>query len=322
MKFSEFKRYKPKSAGNVFVLVCEDSFLIDESRAVWSRIFGGDWRFEKLQAREFQDIDWSRLSDEALTPSLFAQNRAILVAGADKLSTERAEELPALENIPRSTLKLVLLCDNAKSVKSWMKRFPVIEIEQVRPGEAARWLAERYGLGPDVARYLVETVGADLQLLQREMEKLLAYVGERRTIEVKDVDAVTLRIERFAPFDLDDAIFARDYNKAARVLGAMLEDGVEHLRILAQILRVWRQLFVAKGLLGRRGAKDVAAAVGAPYWKAPALAEACGKYEWKQLARGFRELLNADRAFKTSSPDPAAFFDVLLWKLVTPQSGH
>ena len=31
---------------------------------------------------------------------------------------------------------------------------------------------------------------------------------------------------------------------------------------------------------------------------------------------GFRELLNADRAFKTSSPNVEAYFDVMLWKLM------
>ena len=42
----------------------------------------------------------------------------------------------------------------------------------------------------------------------------------------------------------------------------------------------------------------------------------CRKFEWKQLAAGFRLLLNADRAFKTSTPNPEGYFDVMLWKLI------
>ena len=60
---------------NVFAFVCEDDFLVEESRPVWQRIFGGDWVFEKYPAKEFEEIPSDRLMDEALTPSLFTQNR-------------------------------------------------------------------------------------------------------------------------------------------------------------------------------------------------------------------------------------------------------
>ena len=45
-------------------------------------------------------------------------------------------------------------------------------------------------------------------------------------------------------------------------------------------------------------------------------AEVPKKFEWKQLAAGFRLLLSADRAFKTSTPNPEGYFDVMLWKLI------
>jgi hypothetical protein len=31
---------------------------------------------------------------------------------------------------------------------------------------------------------------------------------------------------------------------------------------------------------------------------------------------GFRSILAADRAFKSSSPNPEVYFDVMLWKLM------
>ena len=96
----------------------------------------------------------------------------------------------------------------------------------------------------------------------------------------------------------------------------MLDDGEEPLRILAKIVRVWRQLFIGKGVAVKKGANDAAAAAGVPNFKASLFAGSCKKYGWPQLARGFRELLFADRAFKTSSPNAEAYFDILLWKLV------
>jgi DNA polymerase III subunit delta len=129
------------------------------------------------------------------------------------------------------------------------------------------------------------------------------------------VDVLILRSEQFGPFELDDAVLARDYKKAVQVIGAMLDEGVEPLIVLSRIVRVWRQLFIGKSVV-KKGPKEAAAAAFVPAWKASDFAASCRKFEWKQLAGGFRLLLNADRAFKTSTPNPEGYFDVMLWKMI------
>jgi DNA polymerase III delta subunit len=314
MRFADFQRYQPRPEHNVFVFVCEDDLLLEESRDVWAKAFGGNWLFEKYAVKEFEEIPASRLMDDALTPSLFSQSRAVIVANSEKLTKGRVETLTELHGVPRSSLKVILATANPKTGDGWGRSFPVVEIDPVKPSDAARWLIDRYKLVPDVARYLVETLGSDLRQLNTEVEKLQTYAGAR-SVEARDVDVLILRSEQFGPFELDDAVQARDYRKAVQVLTAMLDDGGEPLVILARIVRVWRQLFVGKAIVGKKSAKDVAMAAGAPMWKANEFAANCRKHEWKRLAAGFRELLNADRAFKTSA-DPEVYFDVLLWKLI------
>ena len=315
MRFSEFKQYQPKQPSNVFAFICEDDFLVEESRPVWQRIFGGNWVFEKYPIKEFEEIPHGRLMDDALTPSLFTQNRILIVTNAEKMTKSRLEDLSALQGVPNASLRIVLAAGSRKSVDSWGKVFPVIEIEQLKPGDIARWLMDRYQLAPDIARYLVDNVGTDLYQLTNEIQKLQTYVGAR-AIETRDVDVLILRSERFGPFELDDAVLGKDYTKAVQVLGSMLDEGVDPLIVLSRIVRVWRQLFVGKSLAGKRSAKDVAAAALVPVWKAADFAASCRKFEWKQLAGGFRLLLNADRAFKTSTPNPEGYFDIMLWKML------
>ena len=316
MKFFEFQSFQPKALQNVFVFVCEDDFLIEESRVVWQRIFGGPWVFEKYAAKEFEEIPSSRLMDEALTPSLFTQSRALIVTNADKLTKGRVEDLSGLQNVPKSSLRVILVTSCRKSVDGWAKPFPVIEIDPLKPGDVARWLMDRYKLNAPIARYMVDNVGTDLYQLHNEVEKLRTYVGDARAFEPRDIDVLILRSEQFGPFELDDAVLARNYKKAVQVVGAMLDDGVEPLIVLSRVVRVWRQLFVGKALAGKRSAKDVAAAAMVPGWKAAEFAAACRRFEWKQLATGFRLLLSADRAFKSSTPNLEGYFDVMLWKLI------
>ncbi|MBI2149267.1 MAG: DNA polymerase III subunit delta [Acidobacteria bacterium] len=254
--------------------------------------------------------------DGALTPSLFSQNRALIVTNAEKLTKARVEDLAALQSVPSSSLKVVLATATRKSVDAWSKVFSVVEIDPLKPADAARWLVDRYKLAPGVARYMVDNAGTDLYQLHTELEKLQTYTGGARPIEAKDIDVLILRSEQFGPWDLDDAMLARNYKKAVEVTGAMLDEGVDPLIVLSRIARVWRQLFAGKSLVGKQSAKDAAMAAGIPAFKAADFAASCRRFEWKQLAAGFRLLLNADRAFKTSTPNPEGYFDVMLWKLI------
>jgi DNA polymerase-3 subunit delta len=209
-----------------------------------------------------------------------------------------------------------MVTSSRRSADAWAKNFQVIEIDALKPADVARWLMDRYKIAPDMARYLVDNVGTDLYQLHTEMEKLQTYVGPGRSIEARDVDVLILRSEQYGPFELDDAVLARDYKKAVQVIGSMLDEGVEPLMVLSRIVRVWRQLFIGKSLVGKKSSKDVAAAAMVPVWKAGDFTTSCKKFEWKQLAVGFRVLLNADRAFKSSAPNVEGYFDVMLWKML------
>ena len=316
MKFAEFVRYRPAGNPNVIVFVCEDDFLVEEARAVWSRIFGENWVFEKLHAKEFDEIEGSKLLDDAQTPSLFSQNRALIVWNADKISKKRTEELATLQDVANSSLKVILVVSEVKALQAWMKGFASVSIDPLKSVDVVKWLVDRYELAPDIARHVVDSAGTELYPLHNEMEKLRTYIGSDRAPTMQEVEASILRVDQFGAFELDDAIFARDYKKAVNVTGAMLNEGVEHLLILSKIVRVWRQLFIGKGVSAKRGTNEAAAAAGVPGFKASTFAASCRKYSWSELTRGFRELLSADRALKLSPPDAEAYFDVLLWKLV------
>ncbi len=315
MRFAEFRQHRLKPSDNVFAFVCEDDFLIDESRPVWQDKFAGSWLTEKMHVREFDEIQFSQLMDDALTPSLFSQSRVIVVGNAEKLRKDRIQELETLQGVEQSSLKIVLVLSGFKAAEGLFKSFPIIAIDPMKPADCAKWMMDRHGLSPEVARYLVENAGSDLYTLNNEIEKLQTFVGPGNPITPKAVDELILRSEQFGPFEIDDAIIARDYKKAVTVVGAMLDDGADPLIVLSRIVRVWRQLFIGKGIAARQGPREVAAIAGVPSFKAGDFAAGCRKYEWKQIAAGFQQLLNMDRMLKSSSPDVEASFDVMLWKL-------
>ncbi len=316
MKFSQFRKHTPSDPSHVYVFVCEDDFLVEESKTTWARIFGGTWDFEKLTVKEFEAIDSAELMESALSPPLFGPSRAILVTNAGKITTKKLDGVGRIGELDRSCLKIVLVVKSRRSTIRGKPAIPVIEIDPLRPGDTVRWLRDRYGVSADVARYLVDNVGTELRILHAEMEKLTIYLRGVRPPEIMDVDQLILRSEQFGPFELDDAFLGGDYSRAVRVVGAMVDEGVVPVLILSRIVRVWRQIFVGKVLEGRVLPGDIAKAASVPTWKAATFVEACKRFEWDRIVEGFAVIIRADRAFKTSSPNPEFYFDAMLWKLM------
>lgn len=320
MKFSEFARADHALGGHAFVFVCGDDLLVGESLPVWGRLFasdaGGEWGFERLSVREFEALEPAALMEVALSPPLFGPSRALVVSPADKVTRKTmgvAEEIAAL---PASSLKIVFVASSRRALPRGGAKLPVIEIDPLRSGDAVRWLRQRFGLEPEVAQYLVETIGMDLNALARETEKLMTYVRQERAVSVSDVDLLTLGTDQFSPFDLDDAVLDQDYPKAVRVAAAMMEEGVEPLVLLSRVARTWRQLFGGKTAARKGDPREVAAAVGIPQWKAARFRASCERVAWSRLLEGFPELVAADRRFKTTGANPELVLALLLWKLV------
>jgi DNA polymerase III delta subunit len=318
VKFAQFRKHK-LPPGSVYLFVCADDYLVDESQAVWRDHFAGDWDFEKMTLREFDDLNASDLADEARSPRLFGGSRAIMVKVADaaRFTKKRIADVEPLASLTRSSVKVVFVFDQRPG--RGRLPFPSVEIDALRTIDTIHWLESRFEIPPDVARYMVEHMGSELLPLKQEAEKLRTYAGGTRPIEIADVDQLIFRSERYGPFALDDAFMNANYTESIRIIGSMLEDGVHALLVLSKLTRVWRQLFVAR-TLGRASDSDVARLAGVPTGIAGKILRASRRFEWDDLVGGFRLLVEADHAFKSSSTNPELYLDILLWKLL-PVSG-
>jgi hypothetical protein len=82
-----------------------------------------------------------------------------------------------------------------------------------------------------------------------------------------------------------------------------------------RIARTWRQVFGGKAAARGGDPREVAAAVGIPQWKAASFRSSCERIAWPRLLGGFRELVAADRRFKTTGANRDLALALLLWKL-------
>lgn len=93
---------------------------------------------------------------------------------------------------------------------------------------------------------LFEIVGFDLQILENEIEKLAVYAGDRKVIDVNDVNEISGWIKSFEDWAINDALAAAGYEGCVVVLDKLFKNGFKAEQILSRIVNFLRDILMAK----------------------------------------------------------------------------
>jgi DNA polymerase-3 subunit delta len=160
------------------------------------------------------------------------------------------------EDVDRSRKLYKALQKHATLVECWglksgardPRRIGKWDLERIARDAAA--LATRsakdagYALDPAAARVLAARAGADITTLRGDLERLLLYVGERRTISVRDVQDTASGETLQDEWAVADAIQRRDAAGALRQLALAFDAGGVSYQILGQLAYVVREKLV------------------------------------------------------------------------------
>lgn len=140
----------------------------------------------------------TQVRDELLSPSLWGGVTVVIFDNVDKV--KNLVELFA--HLPPET-HLIIGSGSFKPVselyQKGKKEIVALDLSDEKPWDKERrlqeWLITRVkeqkkALSHESAVFLVQTLGADLAVLDQELGKLLCYVGEKEKIELTDVKAI------------------------------------------------------------------------------------------------------------------------------------
>jgi DNA polymerase III subunit delta len=189
---------------------------------------------------------------------------------------------------------------------------------------------------------LGKKTGFQLRPSLNELQKLISFVGERSVIDEKDVEAVVGKTREDSVFDLTNALSEKNAAAALSALKALLDQGIHHLMILTMISREIRLLLQAS-ILVRSGRlpkfsphmeygsfqKNIYPAVTGlasnisrkedllvnkhPFVIFNALRH-CSRFSYPVLLNYLDDLLDMDRAMKSSATDPQLLLERFLIK--------
>lgn len=219
----------------------------------------GDFGLERYDGEE-AEYDQIREALESL-PFLASKKLVILRnAGANKDFLSNVEQL--LGSLPETTDLIIhepKLDKRSVYYKFLRKATDYQEFNELDDVALAKWLVEEAKTGggsltQSDARYLIERVGLNQQLLHNELTKLLAYNPK---ITVRTIDLLTEPTPQSTVFQLLDAAFAGNTRTVLRIYEEQRAAKVEPLAIVGML--AW-QLHVLAIILsaGDRSDGDIA----------------------------------------------------------------
>ena len=333
MTEAQLKDTIKKGEANLYVLYGAETYLVEQyARLIARQTVEEGFDAFNLHRFDGQEVDAAQLEDAVEALPLMSDRKCVLVRDYDVAPDhERVMKLTA--QVPDSCVLVFWYVsaqpDGRKNVwKEFLKQAEqvgvVMNFARKDVSDAAKMLAagaKRRGCQLDVAdaRYLVEQVGNDLNLLLCELEKLCALVPDgvitRRHID----DACPKNLETRV-FDLSKAILRRRADEAYALLHQLRVRREEPVAILGVLSNAFADLYRAKvaaagGLTAESLAADFKSYKGKEFRLRNAERDV-RRLSTDVLRECLSAILDADLSLKSSRTAPRIVVEELLAKLL------
>lgn len=306
----------PEKPLPVYVLAGEERFLkVEVLSRLKEHVLGKGAADLAFSVREGNEATFADIQDELATLPFLAPRRLVFVRDADNFVTRCRESLEKYCQGPAPHGVLVL------DVKTWRSNTRLARlvpsqgvIECTLPQyEAGRrrvrgWLvrrcSEQYGkkLAAEAADFLLECHGTDLGVLDQELAKVAAYVGDASAVALADVQRLTSRTREVDVWPIFDLLARGDRGGAMRLLGELMEQGNEPMQLLGALSWHLRRLAQVHHL--RKAGMAHAAAVKQAGLHRPEQAEQLLRRLGPRAEQLYDWLLDADLRLKSSGDLP------------------
>ncbi len=190
---------------------------------------------------------------------------------------------------------------------------------------AQRWVLERAKhykktISPQAAGWLVQQSGESLRLLDQELAKCSAFVGERPAIDLDDVQTSFGYQKASSPFDWTTYIRQQKGPAALLVLNQLLKEGEEPIRLLALLSRSVRDWLSVKG--SAENPMMLAMRFHLKRGEEGRFIQELGRWSEEALTEALGQCVDTEQAIKTGKQTPEMALTLLTLGLCRGQASH
>jgi len=264
----------------------------------------GELAIEKIDAEE---VETQTILDAAQSLPFLSSRKLVVVrnVGANKAASGQIEQIISSAGDSTDLIFYEPAPDKRTSYFKELKtKTELEEFNELDTRELAKWLsaeAKKNGgeLGLTDANYLVERVGTNQEQLANELEKLIIYEPK---ITRGNIELLTEKTPQSKVFDLLDAAFAGDKERALELYAEQRVQKVEPQAIMAMITWQLKLLVLAKTGINKSSQQIAKDAGLSPYpvMKAQNLARKIDDNKLRNMVTG---ALGIDEKSKTTAID-------------------
>jgi DNA polymerase-3 subunit delta len=249
-----------------YLIIGDDGYMTDKTFITIKEIVKRDIPSYELLTLYGDELTVSEISEYIDSYSLFSENRILVIRNAERLGEENKnrkqpeKQKKILELIaeylqsPESSQVLILFAESVDSrLAGWKKLKELcytIECEAIRfTSDIRAWLDTTLrdkrltmdGIAKDLFQNKVEL---DLCTAQNELDKLITYIGDRKTITADDVKATLPTTRVGTSTDFYKSLGNKNTKEVLNKIYIMLENEWVDLQILSNINRffvtIWK----------------------------------------------------------------------------------
>jgi DNA polymerase-3 subunit delta len=262
-----------------------------------------------------EEVSAGEVVQTANTLPLFTTFRLVVIRNAPYFGSGRGKEEPALLAYLRQPAdETCLIFCTAGSIDKRRQTYKlveargrVVEFTHLNPLDLKRWFQKRARqagktLTPAAEDALL-AAGRDLSLLYNEIEKVLAYTGEKSVVTAEDVAAVSSPAAEETVFAATDAFGERRFVDAVTKLRALLEKEPPG-RVLSLLVRQLKLILIAQDVfMTGKGERALAGELEVPAFVAKKVALQARRFPRLEAEALLWGLLELDFAVKSGSEE-------------------
>lgn len=300
----------PTAPPAVYLLMGEEDLLIEQALAeLLDTVIPPDERGLNLDVVRADEVPLPDVITRVDTLPFFGARRVVVVRDADRWNAADQERLAGYLDYgpPPSVLILVAAAvDRRRKLFAAVRKagevreFPRLKTYRLGSWVAMRAKQEGRTIERDAADALVAMVGSSLRQLTLELDKVIAFAGERARITRADVEASASRLAETTIFNLVDAVGERRTDRALRHLVDILAEEAPPY-VVFMVARQFRLLLRARTLQAqRRDQAAVQRALGVPPFLVERVLAQARNFPLDAFPGIFARLQEADRAIKST----------------------
>lgn len=261
------------------------------------------------------------LLEQADCLPFFSERQLIVVnsSGFFKTNNTLAE---SIENMPESTFIIFIesAIDKRNALYKFVKKNGMIfEFNHKNDRELVMWIARYlnkydYKITGRAANLIISRVGQDMTSISNELEKLIAYTADTKTIDTDEVKAICSVSLSNKIFSMMDYIVSGKGTEALSLYRDLVLAKEAPPKILALLSRHYNILAQIKDM-PRESDMNIAKALSIPSFAVKKYKSQAGMYNRSEILSCITACIEAETSFKTGLINPQIAIEVLIIQL-------